>query len=263
MSDTLQRILVSRRRAVATAARAHPLAEMEQRAAAVGPVRGFAHALRTRRAAGGLALIAEIKRASPSAGLIRRDFDPAALARAYARGGATCLSVLTEPDWFEGDPAHLRAARAACALPVLRKDFIVDPWQIVEARAMGADAILLIMAALDADTAAALETVANAHGLDVLAEAHDAAEVEAALRLKTPLIGINNRDLATLAVDPRRALDLAALVPPDRLVVAESGLRSHADLARYADAGVGCFLVGEALMAAGDVAAATRAMLGT
>ena len=261
MSDTLARILDETRARVALGKSRLDLEGARAEAAKEPPARGFAAALRAARAEGRLGLIAEIKRASPSRGLIRADFDPAAHARDYAAAGATCLSVLTEPDWFKGRRVHLADARAACALPVLRKDFMIDPWQVAESRMMGADCILLIMAALSDDAAAELEAEAEAMGMDVLAEAHDADEVARALRLRTPLIGINNRDLKTLEVDPMRALDLARAVPGDRIVIAESGLKTNADLRRYADSGVSTFLVGESLMAQPDLAAATRALL--
>ena len=257
----LARILADTRARVARGKAERPLGAVLEAAAAAGPVRPFAGALAAARAAGRLALIAEVKRASPSRGLIRADFDAAAHARDYAAGGATCLSVLTEPTWFAGEAAHLVAARAACALPVIRKDFIIDPWQVAEARAMGADCVLLILAALTDAEAALLEAHAVELGMGVLAEAHDAAEVERALRLQTPLIGINNRDLKSLEVDPMRALRLAEAVPAERMVIAESGLRTHGDLMRYRDAGIACFLVGESLMLEPDLVAATRTLL--
>jgi indole-3-glycerol phosphate synthase len=261
MSDVLARICDGKRAEVARARGARPLREVERAAREASPPRGFIAALDHATQSGHYGLIAEIKKASPSAGVIRADFDPPSLARAYAQGGATCLSVLTDGPDFQGEPAHLMAARAACALPVLRKDFILDPYQVIEARAMGADCILLIMAALSDTEAIALESIARGWGLDVLVEVHDRAELERALELKTRLIGINNRNLKTLKTDIATTEQLAALVPPDRLVVSESGLASPADLARMYRAGVSCFLIGEALMRQSDIAAATTRLL--
>jgi indole-3-glycerol phosphate synthase len=261
VSDVLARICAAKRAAVARRKAALPLSELEARLPATRP-RGFRRALNAKLASDRLALIAEIKKASPSQGVIRPDFDPPALARAYAAGGAACLSVLTEESWFEGADEHLRAARAAVALPCLRKDFILEPYQVVEARAIGADCVLLIMSALDDGAARELAALAGSLGLDVLVEVHDAAELERALDLDAGLIGINNRNLKTLRVDLRTTEQLAPLVPEDRLLVAESGLASHADLERMAAVGVRCFLIGEALMRQADVAAATRALLG-
>ena len=226
------------------------------------PTRGFGHALKHSVAAGRYGLIAEIKRASPSAGLIRPDFDPEALARTYADAGATCLSVLTDKPYFEGDAEHLRLARAAVALPVLRKDFMLDPWQIYESRLMGADCVLLILAALTDTQARDLEVLARALDMDVLAEVHNRGELDRALGLETQLIGINNRDLKTLRTDLQTTAELAPHVPSDRFLIAESGIRTHADVLRLAEAGASCFLVGESLLRRPDVGAATRALLG-
>jgi indole-3-glycerol phosphate synthase len=261
VTDVLASICRAKRDAVARRKAALPLRALEARLPAA-PARGFQRALRAKLQGDGLALIAEIKKASPSQGLIRADFDPGALARAYAAGGAACLSVLTEEAWFEGADEHLRAARAAVDLPCLRKDFILEPYQVVEARTIGADCVLLIMAALDDATARELVDLAHGLGLDVLAEVHDRPQLERALRLEVTLIGINNRNLKTLRVDLSTTEQLAPSVPDDRLVIAESGLARHADLERMAAVGVRCFLVGEALMRQADVTAATRALLG-
>ncbi len=257
MSDVLARICETTRAEVARRKATAPPTEN------VAPPRGFARALEDAAAAGRFALITEIKKASPSGGMIRPEFSPADLARAYVRGGATCLSVLTDGPHFQGSPAHLQEARAAVSLPVLRKDFMLDPWQIGESRAMGADCVLLILAALTDAEAADLEQAAHALGMDVLAEVHDAPELDRALRLKTNLIGINNRNLKTLQTDVQTSLTLAPLVPRDRMVVAESGLRTHGDLRRLAEVGVRTFLVGESLLRQADVTAATQALLGT
>ena len=261
MSDVLARICDDTRRAVEAAKAARPLAALEREAAAAPAPRGFIAALDHAVATSGYGLIAEIKRASPSRGLIRADFAPAALAHAYERGGAACLSVLTDAPYFAGEAAHLVAARAAVTLPVLRKDFILDPYQVVEARAMGADCILLIMAALGDDEALALEAAAERWGMDVLAEVHDRAELDRAVKLKTRIIGINNRNLNTLSVYLEVTEGLVRALPPGRLAVSESGLRTPADLARMARSGVRRFLVGESLMKQADVEAATRALL--
>ena len=261
MSDVLARICAEKREAVADAKARLPLAGLERAARDAAPPRGFIAALERALAAGGYGLIAEIKRASPSRGLIRADFDPAALARAYAKGGATCLSVLTEERHFQGRPEHLAAARAAVSLPVLRKDFMLDPYQVPEARAMGADCILLILAALGDGEARALEDAAMFWGMDVLVEVHDRDELLRAAGLRTRLIGINNRNLKTLVVDLGITEELARALPPGRLAVSESGLNTPWELARMARAGTRCFLVGESLMRAADVEAATRALL--
>ncbi|MEG8038376.1 indole-3-glycerol phosphate synthase TrpC [Sphingomonas sp. LR60] len=255
-------ICATKRTEVAARKAATSLADLTVRAAAQSAPRGFRAALDATVAAGRHALIAEIKKASPSKGLIRADFDPPAHARAYAEGGATCLSVLTDAHYFQGHEDYLIAARAACDLPVLRKDFTVDPWQVVEARSIGADAILLIAAAIDDACMAECEAAAIEQGLDVLVEVHDAAEMERAARLKTRLIGVNNRDLRTFAVDFRLTYDLIAHAPAGCTFVAESGLTSRADLDELAAHDVHCFLIGEALMRHADVAAATRAMVG-
>jgi indole-3-glycerol phosphate synthase len=260
MNDTLAEIVAHKRTIVAGARANRSLADLESAAAVADPVRGFIAAIHAAHAQNRFALIAEIKRASPSKGMIRNDFDPPSLARAYADGGATCLSVLTEDRWFLGADDYLIAARAHCTLPVIRKDFIVDPWQVIEARAIGADAVLLIMAALSDAQAAELEAVAIAFQLDVLVEVHNAEERDRALLLKTPLLGINNRNLKTLNVDLQTSFDLSDT--PGRTLVAESGLSTADDLASLAQVGIRTFLVGESLMRQADVAAATRALLG-
>ena len=265
MTDVLAKICADKRAHVARRKADRPLARIERMAAAAGPPRGFARALRQARDAGRYGLIAEIKKASPSKGLIRKDFDPPALARAYHQGGATCLSVLTDEPYFQGNDGYLAAARDAAPLPALRKDFMVDPYQIVESRALGADCVLLILAALSDHQAAELSDAALALDMDLLIEVHDRAELDRALALAVPaaasLIGINNRDLKTMAVDLATAERLAPLVPADRLAVAESGLDSPADLARMAAAGASTFLIGESFMRQADVAAAVRALM--
>jgi indole-3-glycerol phosphate synthase len=262
MADVLAAICAKRRAAVARQEVLVPRSALERRLADLAPTRGFMRALEAKLAGRELALIAEIKKASPSKGLIREDFDPPGLARAYAAGGAACLSVLTEREHFQGADDHLAAARAAVPLPCLRKDFILEPYQVLETRVLGGDCLLLIIAALSDPEAAELASLARRLQLDILAEVHDAAELDRALRLEMKLIGINNRNLKSLQVDLRTAEELAPRVPSDRLVVAESGLHRHADLQRMADVGVRCFLVGEALMRAPDVRAATAALLG-
>jgi indole-3-glycerol phosphate synthase len=261
MTDVLERICADKRREVAAAMARRPLADVERAAADAAPPRGFIASLDRALAQGRWGLIAEIKKASPSAGLIRPDFDPASLARAYERAGAACLSVLTDLPYFQGTPEYLQAARAAGALPVLRKDFMLCPYQVAEARAMGADCILLIMAALTDAEARSLEAAALDWGMDVLVEVHDREELDRALRLETRLLGVNNRNLKTLKTDIATTEQLAAGLPPDRLVVSESGLAGPGDLARMARIGVRCFLIGESLMRQPDVEAATRALL--
>jgi indole-3-glycerol phosphate synthase len=261
MTDILAEIVARKRQDIAAAKQAQPLDALDRAARDQAPSRGFIAALRAALAEGRYGLIAEIKKASPSHGLIRPDFDPASIARAYESAGASCLSVLTDTPYFQGEPAHLRAARAACILPVLRKDFMIDPYQVVEARAIGADCILLIMAALGDAQAAELEAAAIERGLDVLIEVHDRAELDRAIRLRSPLIGVNNRNLKTLKTDLGTTVGLTAALPADRLAVSESGLQSPADLARMAAAGARCFLVGESLLRHQDVAVATRALL--
>jgi len=252
MSDLLRRILESKRAEVAAAQRIVSRREIEARARAASPARNFVAAIRAKRAAGQSAVIAEIKRASPSKGLLRADFDPGAIARAYEAAGAACLSVLTDVAYFQGAPEHLVAARAACALPALRKDFMIDPYQVLEARALGADCILLIVAALAPAEMGALEALALDLGMAVLVEAHDPAELERALALKTPLLGINNRDLRSFETRLETTLELLPRIPADRIVVTESGIASPADVARMRGHGVGTFLVGEAFMRAPD-----------
>jgi indole-3-glycerol phosphate synthase len=252
VSDILRRILATKRAEVALARAATPLAEIERRARVALAPRDFAGALRAKIAAGKPAVIAEIKRASPSKGVLREDYDPAAIARSYAAAGAACLSVLTDREYFQGAPEHLIEARAACALPVLRKDFIVEPYQVYEARALGADCILLIAAALAAGDMRGLEGLAQGLGMAVLVEVHAAAELDAALGLATPLLGINNRDLRSFETRLDTTFDLLPRVPAEKLVITESGILARPDVARMKAAGVGAFLVGEAFMRSPD-----------
>lgn len=261
MSDVLAKICADKYGHIARCKAAIPAAVLADMARSTPAPRGFQNALRTAVATGRYGLIAEIKKASPSKGLIRTDFDPPALARAYARGGATCLSVLTDELYFQGSDEYLRQVRASVDLPIIRKDFMLDSYQVVEARALGADCILLIMAALSDEQAAELEAAAAEYGLDVLVEIHDGAELDRALKLKSKLLGINNRNLKTLTVDLATTEELAAKVPGGTLLVAESGLYTKSDLDRMARVGARCFLVGESLMRQADVEAATRLLL--
>lgn len=261
MSDVLARICADKRTEIAARRARVDLATLERRAAAMPAPRGFRASLAEGFRPGRPSLIAEIKKASPSRGLIRADFDPPALARAYRDGGARALSVLTDAPYFQGDDAYLHAAREAVALPALRKDFMLDAYQIVESRVIGADCVLLIMAALTAAESRALNGLARDLGLDVLAEVHDPRELDQALALEGAMLGVNNRDLRTLRVDLAQFELLAARAPADRFLVAESGLKTAADVRRVAAAGARAILVGESLMSQSDVTAATRALL--
>jgi len=262
MTDVLEKIIAYKRKEITDAAARRPLAAVEAAAHKAPAVRGFAAALHAKIAASQPALIGEIKRASPSKGLIRANFDPPALARAYAAGGAACLSVLTDAPSFQGAPEHLSQARAAALLPVLRKDFMLDRYQVAEARTLGADCILIIMAAVDDVMAGTLCAYASAWGMDAIAEVHDKTELDRALALDCRLIGINNRDLKTFATALETTEKLAPRVPKTRTIIAESGIASHADLERLGKVGVHAFLVGESLMREPDVALATRSLLG-
>ncbi len=258
MSDKLAQICATKRDEVAARKLLASLSDLDKQARSQTAPRGFRAAL---EAESGFALIAEIKKASPSKGLIRSDFRPADHARAYAAGGAACLSVLTDAPYFQGHEDYLIAARAACDLPVLRKDFMVDPWQVAEARAIGADAILIIVAALDDGAMAEIEAAALERGMDVLVEVHDEHEMDRAARLQSRLIGVNNRDLKRFVTDLGTTARLAPLAPPGTLLVAESGIASHADFLTLSQAGAAAFLVGETLMRQADVASATRQLL--
>jgi indole-3-glycerol phosphate synthase len=262
LSDILERIVAAKRREIEAAKAGVAPAQMERRARAAPPARDFVGALRARLAAGQPAVIAEIKRASPSKGVLRPDFDPAAIAKSYEKGGAACMSVLTDKEFFQGANEYLGMARAACSLPALRKDFILEPYQVYESRLLGADCILLIAAALARPALRELESLAAALGMAVLVEAHDGGELDAALELNTPLIGINNRNLRTFETRLETTLELLPRIPPGRLVVTESGILSPRDVARMRASGVHAFLVGEAFMRAPDPGAALRELFG-
>lgn len=261
--NKLDEICATKREEVAARKQTTSLADLQAMASAQTPPRGFRRALDAKVNAGGYGLIAEVKKASPSKGLIRADFDPPAHARAYQAGGAACLSVLTDAPYFQGHEDYLIAARAAVSLPVIRKDFMVDPWQVLESRAIGADAVLIIVAALSDAQMQEIEDAALGLGMDALVEVHDAAELERALALRSRLIGVNNRNLKDFSVDFARTYELVGSAPEGCTFVAESGLGSKADLDAMAEHGVRCFLVGESLMRQDDVEAATRALIGT
>jgi len=261
-SDILERILAVKREETAAAARARPLASMRREAEASGRPMDFVGALRTKIGSGQPAVIAEIKKASPSKGLLRERFDPAEIAASYARHGAACLSVLTDVQFFQGRPEHLAQARLAGGLPTLRKDFVVDPYQVYEARALGADCILLIVAALDAARMSELEAVGHSLGLGVLVEVHNAAELDLALELRTPLVGVNNRDLRTFETSLQTTLGLLDGIPTDRVVITESGILAREHVALMRQHGVEAFLVGEAFMRANDPGAQLEALFG-
>lgn len=262
MADVLQRVLAVKAKEVARAKGAKPPGALRDEARRVAPARDFIGALRSKITAGKPAVIAEIKKASPSRGVLRENFDPGAIAASFERHGAACLSVLTDERFFQGGLEHLKQARAACKLPVLRKDFTIDPYQVYEARAAGADCILLIVAALDGPRMRELEAAASEVGMAVLVEAHDGGELEQALRLNTPLIGINNRNLRTFETRLETTLDLVAQVPPERMVVTESGILSPDDVQTLRDGRVSCFLVGEAFMRAADPGAELARLFG-
>jgi indole-3-glycerol phosphate synthase len=263
LPDALTRICADTRDEIERRRAVTDIVVLKRQIAQSPPPRGFGTALKTAVVQGRCGLIAEIKKASTSGGMIRPDFDPAGLAKAYAGAGATCLSVLTDRPYFQGDEDHLRTARAAVDLPVLRKDFMLDPWQVYESRAMGADCILLIMAALSNAMAIELEAVARGLDMDVLVEVHNRQELDRALGLQTPLIGVNNRNLKTLKTNLQITFDLAEFVGPDRLLIAESGIRTREDVVRLSEAGAQCLLIGESLLRQPDVGAAVHDLLGT
>jgi indole-3-glycerol phosphate synthase len=266
MNDILQRILATKKAEIASARKIHSDSQIQLKAKnnnqePLLQTRGFTNALQKKSLDGEIGVIAEIKKASPSKGVLREAFDPSAIAKSYAHHGATCLSVLTDKDYFQGSPVYLQAARAACSLPVLRKDFTIDPYQVYEARAMGADAILLIVAALEQSQMQELEACAIENQLDVLVEVHDRTELEGALKLKTPLLGINNRNLKTFEVSLKTTLDLLNQIPKDKLVITESGILEARDVRLMRDNGVTTFLIGEAFMRATDPGLALKNLL--